>query len=546
MKITEVLTLFDKPNIIFIMADQLPASFLGCYGSSVPSTPRLDEMASKGVMFHRAYATHPLCAPNRATILTGRSSEIHGITGNNYALQTDTPTYAHILRKHGYYLGGFGKFHQTPMAWPVPENVRFLGFDESVVTEDPKWGPWVDWVKDNHPDQLDIAISMTNGHSAKQGVQPELELSKGATQEEINIKIQAFPNYMQPRISNSQWDRMYASPLIHQAHDTTYITNRGLEFIKKCNEQNNGPFFCHISYVDPHDPYDPPAPYDAMFQPDDMVDPLPAEWMDQGPFILDEERDNYLKFRNICDNKDAIKKMRALYHGSLKYLDDQIGRIIDYVEETNLWENTIIVFTTDHGDMMGDHGFVSKGRMHYDKGIRCPLIIAGGPIVQASTDRLTCSLDFVPTFCDWAGVSKEHLPPLEGKSFASLCKGEQENSSWDEVSVSLRGVETIISGDGYRLTLYIESGEGQMFDLKKDPDEQINLYNHKEIQFKKIALLEKLIALRARPKSLAQYRNLPVKDGKKFLPENNMESMPKYDTDGSPWLENTGKHEWRT
>ncbi len=122
-------------NIIFITADQLAARWLGCYGSGVDSTPTLDRLAAEGVRFERCYATFPVCAPNRATMLTGRSPVVHGITTNNYVLRTDMPTYAHVLQRQGYRTGGFGKFHQTPMHMPVGD-MAHLGFDESVVSDE--------------------------------------------------------------------------------------------------------------------------------------------------------------------------------------------------------------------------------------------------------------------------------------------------------------------------------------------------------------------------------------------------------------------------
>jgi len=121
----------NQPNIIFICTDQLAAKSLSCYGGIVNSTPVLNRLAKEYSCFTSYYATHPVCGPNRATMLTDRSAEIHGITFTNLALSTDMPTYAHILKAHGYTTGGFGKFHQTPMNLPVPTNLSWPGFDES-------------------------------------------------------------------------------------------------------------------------------------------------------------------------------------------------------------------------------------------------------------------------------------------------------------------------------------------------------------------------------------------------------------------------------
>jgi len=112
----------SQPNIVFIMADQLAAAFVGCYGSGVDSTPTLDRLASEGVRFTRAYAHSPICAPNRATIMTGRSNEIHGIVVNNLQLGTENPTYPMVLQRRGYRTGGFGKFHLTSMQLPLPND----------------------------------------------------------------------------------------------------------------------------------------------------------------------------------------------------------------------------------------------------------------------------------------------------------------------------------------------------------------------------------------------------------------------------------------
>lgn len=522
-------------NIIFILADQLGAAFLGCYGSGVPSTPNLDRLAGIGAKFTRCYATCPISAPNRATILTGRSPEIHGVISNNYALQSDNPTYAHLLRAHGCRTGVFGKIHQTPMLWPSPTSAEFLGFDETVLCEDPKWGRYIDWVRERHPEHLDKALAVTNAHGGMVGCSEEIERAQGASAADVRIKAAAFQHYMRPRIAASAWERMYPSPVPAEAHDNTFITEMGLQFLKK----SRSPFFCHLSYVSPHDPYAPPAPYDTLFQPEDMTEPLPSEWIEQGPRILDANRDNYLNFRKICDNPAAVRKLRALYHGSLKFLDDQIGRIIDRVNQAGLWEDTIIVFSTDHGEMMGDHGLVSKGRLHYDAGIRCPLIVAGGPIRPGVNDRLTCSLDFFPTFCEWAGIGPQDLPPLEGRSLLG--------GSWAEIAVGTGDCDTVITDDHFRLTRFSDSDEGQMFDLKNDPAEQRNLYNHPDHRQKKCGLLERLVKARTRPRAIPQYRNLPVKDGRKHLPEaGGRSSLPLYRAAGSPWLTDGEKPEWRS
>jgi arylsulfatase len=490
-------------NIVFIVADQLAAGMLGCYGSGVDSTPTLDHLAAEGVRFDRCYATSPVCAPNRATMLTGRSPVIHGIVNNNYALATDMPTYAHVLQAYGYHTGGFGKFHQTPMHVPVPENVAFLGFDESIVSEDPKWGPWLDWVRTAHPEYYESALALA---------WPQWPNSPSP--DEVNACLDAQKKILRPLEKASAWYLMHPSPLPPEVHDSTFITDLGLDFIHRHGETcGDQPFFCHISYVDPHDPYDPPEPYASMYDPDDMPDALHAEWLNQGYKTL-ERAQAFHNFHTIYDKPEIVRKLRALYHGSLRYLDDQIARIVKFLKEANLWDDTILIFTTDHGEILGDHGLITKGVKHYDTGIRCPLIVAGGGIRNGVTSRLTCTLDFYPTFCDWAGIPKEGRPPLEGKSFASLCAGVG-GETWSEISVAIGTVESVVTDDGWRLTRFLTDGKGQMFNLRVDPGEQHNLYDDPDYTLKRVELLERLIHVMALPRRVPHYRNMPVINGVK-------------------------------
>ncbi|MDF1513083.1 MAG: sulfatase-like hydrolase/transferase [Anaerolineae bacterium] len=491
-------------NIVLIMADQLAAGMLGCYGSGVDSTPTLDSLAEHGVQFNRCYATSPVCAPNRATMLTGRSPVIHGIITNNYVLATDMPTYAHVLQAYGYRTGGFGKFHQTPMHYPVPENVTYLGFDESVISEDPKWGPWLDWVRRNHPEHYRAALSLA---------WPQWPNSPSPDEKQDCLDAQQA--YLQPLQDASPWYLMHPSPLPPEVHDSTFITDISLDFMQRhIAAHPDQPFFCHVSYVDPHDPYDPPEPYASMYDPAEMDDPIPAEWLDQG-FTALEQAQKFHIFDTIYDKPDIVRKLRALYHGSLRYLDDQIARIVSYLKVENLWEDTILVFTTDHGDLLGDHGQITKGVKPYDKSIRCPLIVAGGGTQPAVTERLTCTLDFYPTICDWAQIPPEGRPPLEGKSFARHVADGGDGAVWPEVSVAIGGAESVITGDRWRLTRFLDDDKGQMINLETDAAEQHNLYDDPLYQEKRQELLERLIYVMALPRRLPQYRNMPLINGSK-------------------------------
>jgi len=172
---------------------------------------------------------------------------------------------------------------------------------------------------------------------------------------------------MSARRSN-RWEMVYASPLPAELHDTTFITELGLDYISRPNR--NRPFFCHVSYVDRHDPYDPPEPYASIFDPADMPEPLPRDW--SGPELPTLKQSTVWKnFESVRDDLDTMRELSAPFPGSLRYLDDQITRLVETLK--TLDRPTVVVFATDHGEMLGNHGLITKGVMHYDGGIRCPL-----------------------------------------------------------------------------------------------------------------------------------------------------------------------------
>lgn len=505
----------SRPNVVFITADQMGAADVGCYGSGIGSTPTLDRLAASGVRFDRCYATHPVCAPNRATFLTGRSAGVHGVITNNFVLRPDTPTYAQALRLAGYRTGAFGKFHQTSMALPLPADFSYLGFDESVPTEDPKLGPWLDWIRREHPAWFEAALAVS---------WPMPYLSHyGAAREDLTGEWRrAEQRHLAPARAASGCEVAYRSPLSAELHQTTWITDLGINFIERhARKHPERPFLCHISYVDPHDPYDPPAPYDELFSPAQMPDPLPATWRGREvpPFAWHRRWQDF----DRLESAELCRTMRAFFHGSVRFLDDQIGRLLARLEALGLRDNTIVVFTTDHGDALGDHGLVTKGVSPYDRSIRCPLIIAGPGIEPRVTDRLTCTLDFVPAFLDWAGVEAAGRPPLEGRSLAPAAAGTPEADPWRDVLVSTNwdagtGMQTLMTAEGKRLSRWGTCDYAELIDLCADPLEQHNRYDDPAWAEVRCDLLERLVTALHRPLNIPQYRAIPTTpDGRRAM-----------------------------
>jgi arylsulfatase A-like enzyme len=508
------------PNIVFVMADQLPAAQVGCYGSGVDSTPTLDRLAAEGLRFDRCYATSPICAPNRATLLTGRSPAIHGLVENCQALPNDTPTYAHLLQRRGYRTGGFGKFHQTPMRMPAPQDASFLGFDESWITEDVKW-PWAEYIAEHHAENLDEALALCWTFWNK----PQTHLRDEA--------VKAVERILKPRQDASPHRIMFESPVPADLHDTAVITGLGIDFVERhLAEHPDEPFLCHLSYVDPHDPYDPPHPYASMFNPEDMPAPIPGEWTEES-FPTLEAGQRFADFDRLTREPQTMAKMRALYHGTLKLMDDQIARLINVLEEKGVRGQTVFVFTTDHGDLLGDHALPTKGIKPYDTGIRCPLILAGPGIETGVVDDLVCTLDFFPSFCDLAGIPEEERIPHEGRSFVPGSRGEKR----DAVLVGYQNMHTVVTDDRWRLTVWDGEDGGQLFDLANDPQEQQNRYHDPDCAARRERMLRELIRLQNEPALVPHYRTLPLVDGRRAdrgLPEN--ASWPDIDLPRSPVL----------
>jgi arylsulfatase A-like enzyme len=499
-------------NILFIQADQLGACHLGCYGSGVPSTPTLDALAARGRRFDRCYASSPVCTPNRACLLTGRSPVVNGMVSNNYLLPPDTATYAQVLAHHGYRVGGFGKFHLAPMPLSHPEGLAYLGFGETAITEDTKWGAYMDWIQSEHPEHFEEALAVAWGQPR---TPPERRDPRYAPERinEIRARI------LGPRKAASPWGMFYTSPLPAELHQTTWITDRALAFMEQRTAQaGDAPFFCFVSYVDPHDPYDPPAPYERMFSPNDMTAPIPAAWRREGNAVLEPGR-TWQGFGGVSDNEEVVRQLRAHYHGSLRFIDDQVARLLAFLDQRNLWDDTVVVFTTDHGDMLGDHELTTKGVKPYDAGIRCPLIVAGADVTTGVSDRLTCTLDFFPSFCEWGCVPQEALPPLEGRSFAGACTPGGHENAWDSVIVAFGEMTSLLSADGWRLTLFDgDDAPDQLVHLREDPCEQENRYEDPSCAGRRAAMLRELAAHHMRLQTMPQYRNLPVVDGHKVTP----------------------------
>jgi len=302
-------------------------------------------------------------------------------------------------------------------------------------------------------------------------------------------------NHYPPKDETSELFQTYTNPIPEKLHRSTWITDHTIKFLEQRNK--NKPFLLHCSFWDPHHPFAPPIPYNTIYNPIDMPEPIPSK---ENEFKNLPE--HFLKFYTKEHNtKSGIrryksfkrytmedwKKIIAHYYGMISLIDKNIGRVLDYLRKENLLESTAIFFTSDHGELLGDHGLLTKGNYHYEGLLRVPFIFSypylykGGRIF----DNLILSYDLMPTILELAGVDK---PKITAKSIIPLIKN-RESPRKTVLIEGTNNIRTIIYKKKYKLTMYKESDEGELFDLKNDPNETKNLWKT-EKKFKLMLLLE--------------------------------------------------------
>ena len=455
-------------NVILIEADQLSAKWLGCYGNPAAHSPNLDRLAARGCRFDRCFVNNPVCMASRASTLTGRSAQHHGVYYNGWELGLDLPIFPQVLREGGVQTLGVGKFHLECHGRSAYNDVLKYGFDRAEVTEDIRAGDWLDWVERTHPEWYEQALATV-------WEMPHLA-HYGPSGRDLNAAIRQAKEKHPPC---TRAVLTYPSIVPEEACQTRWVADRAMAFLA---ERDQGrPFFLKVSFVDPHDPYDPPERFLELIDP--VRIPLPVRSEDEALRKVLERFDE-VEFLELFDQVDAEewRIIRHHYFASIAFIDEQVGRLCAFLEEEGLEEETVIIFAADHGDAMGDHGFPVKGAWHFDACIRAPLLIAGPGVASGRVaEQVVTNLDLFPTVLAMAGVA--HQVPLEGMSLRPLLEGEgwldrpnaaliESYSSYGNMAHALRAW-TVATPDS-RYTRF-GGGEGMLFDLADDADEQVNL-----------------------------------------------------------------------
>ena len=475
----------QRPNIIFITSDQHRADCLGVAGRKV-KTPNLDAMAKRGTRFTNAITPCVVCQPARASILTGLLPRTHGVHDNGIDLDKDIGAagFAGTLTKAGYNTSFFGKAHFGT------NHSRFdTGCPEAIICSDqygPDWfGPYMGF------EHVEL---MLLGHNYFAIEKPPLGLHYEAFYHADGKGDDKDGLYR----GDGSEDTKGAAQTFHSRiplewHNTTWTADRAIDWI----EQQDGeePFCTWISFPDPHHPFDAPKPWSDLHKPED-VDLPPHRtrnfegkpwWheksLTQEPGGTPEQNKVRKEYSRIPPQTDEqLREIIANTYGQISFIDEQVGRIYDTLEAQGIADNTIVVFSSDHGDWLGDHGLILKGPMHYEGLLKVPCIITG-PGVKANqvVEDPVSTMDFAPTFADYAGTELR----TNGESLRALAQGEDAPreyayNEWDllpartGVTLNLRTVK----GKRFKLTVDLASKDGEMYDLQEDPYELVNLYNN--------------------------------------------------------------------
>jgi arylsulfatase A-like enzyme len=472
---------------VLFMVDQLSAKWLEGDCRKVCPTPNLDKLRERGVAFSQCIVSNPMCMPARATLATGLTTRGHGVLQNGYELDPAIPTFMGLLHKQRWRTGAFGKLHFIPHFRTVYPDYKPYGFDFVSNTEDPRAGEWLDWIEDKHPTLYHSALATVWATEL-----PDLK-RYGRAKQDLSAQIREIrAKYQWP---TDRWPGGTAGyhtlPLPEDASQTAWITARAVEFLDKFAPHM--PIFAQISYVQPHSPFCPPEPCMERIDPRPIPAPIPPEWVSEGqpPDCFAESEGALRKI------PDTWRTYRHYYFADVAHLDDQLGKVVAALERMGRRDTTYLLFLSDHGELLMDHGFTGKGERHYDACIRVPLVIAGPGLKAGSTvDAFVQLEDICPTILEMAGVPypepvvmgpyHQGAKPkaLPGRSLLTLCRGrvpsDWRNAAYVESFNNLRGSDPMdwarsIRTTEWRYTTYPGGKGEQLFRLRDDPNETKNL-----------------------------------------------------------------------
>ncbi|MDP4910611.1 MAG: sulfatase-like hydrolase/transferase [Pseudomonadales bacterium] len=513
-----------KRNILFITTDQMRFDALGCNGGVVAKTPVIDNLAHTGINYQRAHNQNVVCMPARATIMTGQYVSTHGVWMNGVCLPEDTPTVAHWLQDHGYHTGLLGKAHFEP--WLGDPKL----FYENRMASEHNTGPHRGF------DRMELANHFFEGHS---------HYDRFMTKEHPEWK-KNFYQMVTERGQNTAGAgdtgaiQVWPTDVPKELYHTDWVADRTLNWLSELNEQqDNKPWFCWMSFPDPHHPWDPPAsevhrvnwrdvPLPSLYsenkaENEALLDAKPKHWRGYYDGTIWSNLESPRDFIPRDMTADQVREINAMNHIENELIDDACGRVINWLKATGQYDNTDIIFTTDHGEFQGDFGLLFKGGYHVDALMRLPMIWRPAPSTATPSALVTLPvghLDLASTFCTIAGIDSP--PWVQGKTLprsdaeAEAQQREDVITEWDSEHgpISLH-MKSIYNKGGWLCTVYEKSSlydgtEGELYDMNADPEQRVNLWNDPAHRATRDELVSDLYDELPRPREPRLPRQAPV------------------------------------
>ena len=487
------------PNVLVVITDQQRADHVGFAGNPTVRTPHLDAVAERGTVFENAWVNNPVCMPNRSTIMTGRMPSAHGVIFNDRSLEWTANTFVRQFRSAGYRTALIGKSHLQH----GPSRNAVRDQERAGAIEDPYPAGWntledferyLDGTAPDVPDGSDGSfygfdtVEFAIDHGARvTGHHLLWALERGGSEEEL---LTPLTEEAPGTDRHPDWWQVYRAPYGPEFHSTTFVTERTCAFIEDAAAADE-PWVAWTSFPDPHHPMCPPGEWFDRHDPADIE--VPASFDDS----LEHAPRHLQRFARVHPSKqlfwvapcgaggdrDLIRHAIAATYGMIEMIDDGVGRILATLDRLGQLDDTIIVFTSDHGDMMGDHGLFLKGWMPYRGTMQVPLVVAAPGFDPARTTSLAASMDIGPTLLDLAGL--DDFDGIQGTSLRPILEAPADSVRdhvlvEEDVPSGFRGglipdhVRTVITDDGMKYTR-LSTGEDQLFDLVADPDEMTQL-----------------------------------------------------------------------
>jgi arylsulfatase A-like enzyme len=509
-----------RPNFLLFITDQQRADFLGCYGHPVLRTPHIDSIAARGTAFDRFYVASPVCMPNRASLMTGRMPSVHGVRSNGIPLTMNAVTFVDLLRDAGYRTALIGKSHlqnfnsNPPIIKRPPPRDGFYEPAKALAqaVRNDLAEPRYEQETPEYWNQADAHVrtpfygfehvTLVRAH----GDRPGGDYDRWLDQRDPEARNRLGPKNALPH--DYICPQAHRTAIPEELYVTAFLGERACAYLNQAAP--DAPFFLMVSFPDPHHPFNPPGKYWNMYDPEQFPAPEAFSRHDWTPPPLirniwrdrDTGRANLNGMNTIGVSAREAHEARALTCGMITCIDDAIGSVLAALGKSGRRDDTVVIFTSDHGDHLGDHRLMLKGAEQYQSIVRVPFIWADPsvPPAQSRSDALASTMDIPATILERAKIepasgmqAKSLLPVIEKGTPVrdSVFIQYDHQASSPGTNIPPR-VHSLIDRR-YRLSVFHGTGWGELYDLENDPGEFDNLWDDPAHAKTRAALTERLL-----------------------------------------------------